>query len=81
MGAGRPARLQPRWAERLFSLPEKQRLPAILAGSRKYQNVVSTQLAQQVMAALFELLRGFQAADAERHGDLLREVLAREPNH
>ena len=25
-------------AERLFSLPEKQRLPAILADSRKYQN-------------------------------------------
>jgi hypothetical protein len=44
-------------AERLFSLPEKQRLPAILADSRKYQNAVSTQLAEQVLAALFELLR------------------------
>ncbi len=39
-------------AERLFSLAEKQRLPAILADSRKYQNVVSTQLAEQVLAAL-----------------------------
>jgi len=68
-------------AERLFSLPEKQRLPAILADSRKYQNVVSTQLAEQVMAALFELLRGFQAADAQLHGNLLREVLAQDPNH
>ncbi len=56
-------------AERLFSLPEKQRLPAILADSRKYQNVVSTQLAEQVLAALFELLRGFQAADAQRQGN------------
>jgi hypothetical protein len=67
-------------AERLFSLPEKQRLPAILADSRKYQNVVSTQLAEQVMAALFELLRGFQAADAQRKGELLRDVLAADPN-
>ena len=29
-------------AERLFSLPDKQRLPAILADSRKYQNEVSS---------------------------------------
>ena len=68
-------------APRLFSMAEKQRLPAILADSRKYQNVVSTQLAEQVLAALYELLRGFQAADAQRHGDLLREVLAQDPNH
>ncbi|MGA2498245.1 MAG: DNA methyltransferase, partial [Tepidisphaeraceae bacterium] len=68
-------------AERLFSLPEKQRLPAILADSRKYQNVVSTQLAQQVLAALYELLRGFQAADDQRKGELLRQVLAEDPNH
>jgi hypothetical protein len=68
-------------SERLFSAAEKQRLPAILADSRKYQNVVSTQLAEQVLAALFELLRGFQSADAQRHGDLLREVLATDPNH
>ena len=67
--------------ERLFSLAEKQRLPAILADSRKYQNVVSTQLAEQVLAALYELLRGFQAADDQRHGELLREMLAKDPNH
>ena len=66
--------------ERLFSLGEKQRLPAILADSRKYQNVVSTQLAQQVLSALFELLRGFQAADDQRKGDLLRQVLADNPD-
>jgi hypothetical protein len=66
--------------ERLFSLGEKQRLPAILADSRKYQNVVSTQLAQQVLSALFELLRGFQAADDQRKGELLREILADDPN-
>ncbi len=68
-------------AERLFSLPEKQRLPAILAESRKYQNLVSTKLAEQVLAALYELLRGFQAADDQRHGELLSVVLADDPNH
>jgi hypothetical protein len=41
-------------AERLFTLPDKQRLPSILAESRKYQNLVSTKLAEQVLAALYE---------------------------
>ncbi len=67
--------------ERLFSLPEKQRLPAILEDSRKYQNLVSTKLAEQVLAALYELLRGFQAADDQRKGELLREILDDDPNH
>ncbi len=67
--------------ERLFSLPEKRRLAAILADSRKYQNLVSTQLAEQVLAALYELLRGFQAADDQRKGELLREILEADPNH
>ena len=67
--------------ERLFSLGEKQRLPAILSDSRKYQNTVSTQLAEQVLAALNELLRGFQAANDQRHGELLRVMLAANPNH
>ncbi len=67
--------------ERLFSLGEKQRLPAILSDSRKYQNVVSTKLAEQVLAALFELVRGLQAADDQARGDLLRDVLAADPNH
>src|SRR6185437_14645301 len=67
-------------SERLFSLPEKERLPALLTESRKYQNVVSTQLAGQVMAALFELLRGFQAADDSRKRELLKHVLAQDPN-
>jgi len=67
--------------ERLFTLPDKQRLPYILSESRKYQNLVSTKLAEQVLAALYELLRGFQAADDQRHGQLLRDVLADDPNH
>jgi hypothetical protein len=65
---------------RLFTMADKQRLPAILVDSRKFQNVVSTQLAEQVLAALFELLRGFQAADDATKGELLRAVLAGNPN-
>jgi hypothetical protein len=58
--------------DRLHRLPSRQRLHPILAESRKYQNEVSTQLAQQVLAALFDLLRGFEAADAEARGQILR---------
>jgi hypothetical protein len=67
--------------ERLYSVGERERLPAILENSRKYQNVVSTQLASQVLEALYELLRGFQAADDQAQGALLREVLAKDPDH
>ena len=57
--------------DRLHRLPGRQRLHHILAESRKYQNEVSTQLAEQVLAALFELLKGFEAADEESRGQLL----------
>lgn len=82
--AGRPifaALLMLLNSERLYSVAEKERLPAILANSRKYQNVVSTQLADQVLEALYEMLRGFQAANDQTKGELLREVLARDPDH
>ena len=68
-------------SDRLFNLEKKQRLPNILVESRKYQNTVSTQLAQQVMAALYEFLRGFQAADDHSSGHLLKDVLAKDPQH
>jgi hypothetical protein len=55
--------------------PEDQHLPALLHESRKYQNEVSTELAGQVMEALWELLRGFQRADDDSKGELLREAL------
>ncbi len=67
-------------AERLYSLGENERLPAILKNSRLYQNEVSTRLAGQVMAALFELLRGFQSAHGQSNGQLLQDVLAKAPN-
>ncbi len=53
-------------ADSLFSGPETSRLPALLAASRDAQAGVSTKLARQVLAALYELLRGFVAADARR---------------
>ena len=65
-------------SERLFSLATEQRLPALLAASRKYQNLVSTKLSRQVMEALFDLLRGFQAAH-DQNG-ILESVLRTDPN-
>ncbi len=65
---------------RLLSLPRTQRLPALLEDSRKFQNEVSERLAQQVLHALYELLRGFQAAHDASQGELLREPLAEHPD-
>ena len=81
--AGRPifaALLMLLGEHRLFTADAKERLPALLGESRKYQNEVSTQLAGQVLSALFELLRGFQAADVQSRGELLHQVLADDPN-
>lgn len=64
---------------RLFAAPVP--LIHILRESRKYQNVVSTQLAQQVLQALNELLRGFQAANAAQRGLLLDSLLREDPSH
>jgi hypothetical protein len=66
--------------DRLFTLPDEARLPAILADSRRAQAEVSTALAKQVLSTLYELLRGFQAANAKAKGVLLAEVLEREPD-
>lgn len=65
---------------RLLTGPTSSRLPALLSKSRDYQSQVSTALAGQVLEALYELLRGFQAADAATGGELLREVLERDPD-
>jgi hypothetical protein len=67
-------------ADRMFSLGAGQRLPALLAESRKYQSVVSTALAEQVLAALHELVDGFQAADQDAHGLLLADVKRKAPD-
>jgi hypothetical protein len=67
-------------AARLFTVPTKQRLPALLRESRRYQNQVSNELAEQVLEALLELLRGFATADAASQGRLLADVLASKPD-
>ncbi len=61
----------------LFNAPEKARLPALLRQSRERQAEVSTKLAGQVLAALYELLRGFDAAEGEQ----VRELAERDPHH
>ena len=62
--------------QRLLALPREQRLAALLESSRKYQNEVSERLSEQVLHALYELLRGFQAAHDSSGRQLLREPLS-----
>ena len=62
--------------QRLLALPRAQRLAALLEDSRRYQNEVSERLSEQVMHALYELLRGLQAAHDASRGELLREPLS-----
>jgi N-6 DNA Methylase len=66
--------------DRLQNVPGDAQLPALLKESRKFQNLVSTQLAEQVLGALWELLRGFQAADAAAQGRILGELSRADPN-
>ena len=65
---------------RLLSLPREKRLAALLEDSRKYQNEVSERLAEQVLHALYELVRGMQAAHDASGGALLRGPLAERPD-
>lgn len=65
---------------RLLTLPRPQRFAALLEDSRKYQNVVSEKLAEQVLHALYELLRGFQAAHDASGREMLRQPLSENPD-
>lgn len=65
---------------RLLTGPRAQRLSALLEDSRKFQNEVSERLAEQVLHALYEMLRGFQSAHDASKGELLREPLAKRPD-
>ena len=60
----------------LWTKPEKERLPFLLKESRKYQALVTTKLADQVLDGLRELLNGFQSAHVASGGLLLQEMLA-----
>jgi hypothetical protein len=62
---------------RLFTDRPEVRLPALLRRSRKEQASVSTALAEPVLGALHELLRGLDAADSM----LIRELATSRPDH
>ena len=64
-------------ADNLFQGRAGARLPDLLRKSREAQAEVSTRLSQQVLAALYQLLQGFVAADA-RNGDGKLAALAQE---
>ena len=66
-------------AASLFGGAEEARLPALLAKSRERQAEVSTRLARQVLAALYELLRGFVAANARAGSGALADMARRRP--
>jgi len=68
-------------ADRLFNVPSDRRLLKLLADSREYQAEVSNKLADQVLDALWELLRGVQTADAAVNGKLLGEIAKTDPQH
>jgi len=62
---------------RLFSDADDRRLPSILSKSRDAQASVSSALADQVLGALHELLRGLDSAEPE----LIREIAKSQPDH
>jgi hypothetical protein len=62
---------------RLFSDADDRRLPALLKHSRDAQALVSTALAEQVLGALHELLRGLDSAEPAR----VRDLAASRPDH
>lgn len=64
---------------KIFNSQKGQSLIEILELSRKYQAQVSIELSGQVLAALYELLRGFQAANDDESGKLLEKTLAENP--
>jgi hypothetical protein len=64
----------------LIAAPTEARLPALLERSREYQSRVSAALARQVLDSLYELQRGFQAANERTSGELLRSALAQRPD-
>ena len=66
-------------AQTALNAPDRQHLHRLLAVSREYQATVSTQLAEQVLFALYELLRGFQAAHDVK-GKVLDHPLRNNPN-
>ncbi|MFT5339150.1 MAG: hypothetical protein ACI9IO_000884 [Cyanobium sp.] len=66
----------------VFLDPDGTRLADVLKKSRSFQAVVSNALADQVLAALWDLLRGFQQADElsqRQDAELLGDLPERDP--
>lgn len=59
--------------------PVNVRLPALLEKSREAQNKVSEELAEQVLGALYELIKGIQTADQEVQGRVIGKYLREHP--
>ena len=66
-------------ADSLFMSASGQGLPELLRKSREAQAEVSTRLSQQVLAALYQLMQGFVAADARKGDGELAELAREEP--
>ena len=79
--AGRPilSAFQMLLSEASLSALPGSRLPDLLRKSREAQAEVSTRLSQQVLAALYQLMQGFVAADAPKGDGELAELARDEP--
>lgn len=68
-----------KWWRLSRACPRAGRLGTVLRESRKYQNTVSTKLAEQVLEGLYHLMRGFQAADEAAAGRVVSQTLREAP--
>ena len=59
--------------------PEAHRLLGLMRASREAQNRVSEELADQVLGALYELIKGIQVADQAAHRKLISKYLNEHP--
>lgn len=65
----------------VFNAPPGKSLAEVLADSRNFQNEVSNKLSEQVLGALWELLRGLQEADTVKGGSLLHASTPEDREH
>ena len=68
-------------ARRVIGTKTGRRLLDILSDSRKYQAEVSNALSDQVLGALWDLIRGFQAADPDDGHRIFDRTAREEPEH
>lgn len=61
------------------NIPAEHRLLGLMRASREAQNRVSEELADQVLGALYELIKGLQVADQAAHRKLISKYLNEHP--